>query len=75
MTKKQRVEQLRATESGGTASSPHHHHGDPSCSDLPQEHKDADVLTKVVAYVGIGWLASTGTPWCFEQLGWSVAVV
>ncbi|KWU42431.1 hypothetical protein RHOSPDRAFT_36041 [Rhodotorula sp. JG-1b] len=71
-TKKQRVEQLRATESGGTASSPHHH-GAPS-SDVPQEHKDADVLTKVVAYVGIGWLASTGTPWCFEQLGWSVAI-
>lgn len=71
-SKKQRVEQLRATESGGTASSPHHH-GAPS-SDVPQEHKDADVLTKVVAYVGIGWLASTGTPWCFEQLGWSVAI-
>ncbi|GAA5874093.1 hypothetical protein JCM3774_001603 [Rhodotorula dairenensis] len=76
-----RLEQLRSAgeTGGGTASSPHHHHHhhhhdeDGGDSSLPTpEHKDADVLTKVVAYVGIGWLASTGTPWCFEQLGWSV---
>lgn len=73
MAKKLRVEQLRATESGGTASAPHQH-GAPA-SDVTQEHKDADVLTKVVTYVGIGWFASTGTPWCFEQLGWSVVAV
>ncbi|GAA5988001.1 hypothetical protein JCM10908_002022 [Rhodotorula pacifica] len=73
-TKKQRIEQLRATETGGTASSPHHH-GNDSSSNLSAEHKDADVLTKVVAYVGIGWLASVGIPWGFEQLGLSVHVV
>ncbi|GAA6043883.1 hypothetical protein JCM8097_004283 [Rhodosporidiobolus ruineniae] len=40
-------------------------------ADLP-EHKDADVLTKVVVYAGIGWIATIGLPWLFERVGLSV---
>ncbi|GAA5987492.1 hypothetical protein JCM11641_003847 [Rhodosporidiobolus odoratus] len=38
----------------------------------PPEHIDADVLTKVVVYSGIGWLATIGLPRVFEVTGLSV---
>ncbi|CEQ41375.1 SPOSA6832_03076 [Sporobolomyces salmonicolor] len=37
-----------------------------------QLHLDADVLTKVVVYAGIGWMATVTLPWLFEQVGLSV---
>jgi len=36
-------------------------------------HYDADVITKVVVYAGIGLLASDLIPILFEELGWGVA--
>jgi len=36
------------------------------------KHYDADVLTKVVVYVGIGILATSLVPAMFEALGWGV---
>ncbi|THG98896.1 hypothetical protein EW026_g3372 [Hermanssonia centrifuga] len=36
------------------------------------KHYDADVLTKVVVYCGIGMLASGGMPIFFEVIGWGM---
>ncbi|TFK70137.1 hypothetical protein BDN72DRAFT_959047 [Pluteus cervinus] len=36
------------------------------------KHYDADVLTKVFVYVGIGFLACEGVPVMFELVGWGV---
>ncbi|KAF8605669.1 hypothetical protein BDV93DRAFT_521493 [Ceratobasidium sp. AG-I] len=36
------------------------------------KHYDADVLTKVVVYMGIGSIATGGIPILFEKLGWGV---
>ncbi|GAA5992388.1 hypothetical protein JCM5350_005717 [Sporobolomyces pararoseus] len=35
-------------------------------------HLDADVLTKIVVYGGIGWMATVTLPWLFGGLGLSV---
>jgi len=40
--------------------------------DSVKKHYDADVLTKVIVYAGIGWLASEFIPVIFELLGWGV---
>ncbi|SCV70074.1 BQ2448_1468 [Microbotryum intermedium] len=34
--------------------------------------RDADVLTKVFVYSGIGWFATIGIPWAFESVGLTV---
>ncbi|KAM0789378.1 hypothetical protein ACM66B_000208 [Microbotryomycetes sp. NB124-2] len=36
--------------------------------------KDADVLTKVIVYVGIGWLTTIYIPLAFEKMGLSIQV-
>ncbi|GAA5845553.1 hypothetical protein JCM11251_002091 [Rhodosporidiobolus azoricus] len=36
------------------------------------QYVDVDVLTKVVVYAGIGWIATIGLPEVFERVGWSV---
>jgi len=38
----------------------------------PVTHYDASVITKVVVYCGIGWLAAEWVPALFEVLGWGV---
>ncbi|GAA5929291.1 phosphatase PAP2 family protein [Sporobolomyces koalae] len=38
----------------------------------PPIHLDADVLTKVIVYAGIGWIATVTLPWFFGGLGLSV---
>ncbi|OCH86020.1 hypothetical protein OBBRIDRAFT_738818 [Obba rivulosa] len=40
--------------------------------DVVVKHYDADVLTKVFVYCGIGMLAGSGIPVMFEILGWGV---
>ncbi|KAH9849013.1 PAP2-domain-containing protein [Lenzites betulinus] len=40
--------------------------------DVDVKHYDADVLTKVFVYCGIGMLATGGIPVMFEVLGWGV---
>ncbi|GAA5883597.1 hypothetical protein JCM16303_004906 [Sporobolomyces ruberrimus] len=35
-------------------------------------HLDADVLTKIVVYAGIGWMATVTLPWFFGGIGLSV---
>lgn len=35
-------------------------------------HLDADVLTKVVVYAGIGWGATVTLPWLFAGMGLNV---
>ncbi|KAF8509064.1 hypothetical protein BU17DRAFT_56370 [Hysterangium stoloniferum] len=35
-----------------------------------RKHYDADVLTKMIVYAGIGMIASEGAPVVFELLGW-----
>jgi len=40
--------------------------------DVVVKHYDADVLTKVFVYCGIGILANSGIPVIFEVLGWGV---
>ncbi|GAA6020130.1 hypothetical protein JCM8202_005003, partial [Rhodotorula sphaerocarpa] len=66
-----KVRPPRASETAGTASAPHRAHRD-GHGDESHEHKDADVLTKVITYVGIGYFASTGSQYVFQLLGWSV---
>ncbi|BGP48794.1 Long-chain base-1-phosphate phosphatase [Rhodotorula kratochvilovae] len=59
-----------AHTSAGSASSPHRpSDGGGAGGDA---HKDADVLTKVVVYLGIGWIATIALPWAFARAGWSV---
>ncbi|BGP16829.1 hypothetical protein JCM10213_004676 [Rhodosporidiobolus nylandii] len=55
--------------SGSASSAPHHTH---SSANGGEEHKDVDVLTKVVVYAGIGWIATIALPSLFETLGVSV---
>ncbi|GAA6018018.1 hypothetical protein JCM10207_002742 [Rhodosporidiobolus poonsookiae] len=43
-----------------------------SAAHLEEEHKDADVLTKVIVYAGIGWIATIALPSLFERAGLSV---
>ncbi|GAA5897752.1 hypothetical protein JCM6882_000086 [Rhodosporidiobolus microsporus] len=52
----------------------HLHHLAQSESDGkgPAQRVDVDVLTKVVVYAGIGWIASIGLPEAFERVGLSV---
>lgn len=38
----------------------------------PVKHYDADVLTKVIVYCGIGWIACEWLPVMFEVLEWGV---
>ncbi|GAA5899050.1 hypothetical protein JCM8208_002986 [Rhodotorula glutinis] len=58
--------------SSGSASSPHRQSGDSPGAKPGEEHKDADVLTKVIVYMGIGWIATIGLPWAFARAGLSV---
>jgi len=46
--------------------------GDSGTSEEEVRHYDADVLTKVFVYAGIGLLAIHATPVAFEVLGWGV---
>lgn len=41
-------------------------------SEAEVKHYDAEVLTKVIVYAGIGFLAAHATPFMFEILGWGV---
>ncbi|GAA5833475.1 hypothetical protein JCM5353_008065 [Sporobolomyces roseus] len=63
----------------GTASSPHSRSLDAAKEEgsLPQSqevstHIDADVLTKIFVYAGIGWGATVTLPWLFAVMGLSV---
>lgn len=64
--------------SSGSASSPHRPPAGANAStdqgeeDSAKSHKDADVLTKVTVYMGIGWIATIGLPWLFGRAGLSV---
>jgi len=58
--------------SSGSASSPHRQSADGPGAKPGEEHKDADVLTKVTVYMGIGWIATIGLPWAFARAGLSV---
>jgi len=46
------------------------HFDDEEVEGGPVKHYDADVLTKVVVYTGIGILATVAIPIMFEVLGW-----
>jgi len=46
--------------------------GGDKTSEAGVRHYDADVLTKVIVYAGIGTLAVHVTPVMFEILGWGV---
>ncbi|GAA6055285.1 hypothetical protein JCM3770_004819 [Rhodotorula araucariae] len=61
-----------ACPSGGSASSPHRAGGGTGGGGGEAGHKDADVLTKVVVYLGIGWLATIALPWAFGAARLSV---
>ncbi|BGP25213.1 Long-chain base-1-phosphate phosphatase [Rhodotorula toruloides] len=58
-------------KTGGTAAAPHRSSLSTGSAE-ESGHLDADVLTKVVVYSGIGWLAAAGIPGAFEMYGWSV---
>ncbi|BGP32684.1 Long-chain base-1-phosphate phosphatase [Rhodotorula toruloides] len=58
-------------KAGGTAAVPHRSSLSTGAAE-ESGHLDADVLTKVMVYSGIGWLASAGIPGAFELYGWSV---
>jgi len=36
------------------------------------KHYDADVLTKVVVYAGIGMISAEGMPLFFSLIGWGI---
>ena len=40
--------------------------------DQNRKRYDADVLTKIVVYSGIGLWATLILPWGFQYVGWSV---
>lgn len=46
--------------------------GGDRASEAEVKHYDAEVLTKVIVYAGIGALAAHATPFMFEILGWGV---
>ncbi|KDE03892.1 hypothetical protein MVLG_05646 [Microbotryum lychnidis-dioicae p1A1 Lamole] len=43
-----------------------------SKKDGDRVRRDADVLTKVFVYSGIGWFATIGIPWAFEHVGLTI---
>lgn len=50
----------------------HMHDGEDDEEEEVKKHYDADVLTKVIVYAGIGWIASEFIPVMFELLEWGV---
>ncbi|KAK4057318.1 Long-chain base-1-phosphate phosphatase [Microbotryomycetes sp. JL221] len=36
--------------------------------------RDADVLTRVICYLGVGWITTIGIPWAFEKMGLSIQI-